>query len=117
MVGGLQLAIAAGIVDQGAAFLHPRIDDFADHDVMVAGGDAIPERAFDKGEAAGQKRHAGASRSPVDAVETITFAGGEMVGNVALMFVQNIYAEVHAGPEMFQNTGAVVQADGYEGRR
>jgi hypothetical protein len=75
----IQLAIGAGVVDQGAALFHAGVKHFADDDIVIASGDPVAEGSLYECQAAREQRHARAAGDPFDTVETITFAGREML--------------------------------------
>src|SRR5262249_38323515 len=110
-------SITAGEINQGTTLLYFGFYNFSDHDIVIPGKNAIPHRAFDERQPARQQGHSGPAGNPVDAVEPVALAGSEMIGNLALRFIQNINAEMHTWPEMFQNSGSVSNADQHQRRQ
>lgn len=92
------------------------VGDACDQDIVVAGGDGLFEGAFHVGEGIVEEGDAGGAGVPVDALEAVAAAGGELVGEVALFGAKEGEAESGLIAEEVEDGRVVADADEDEGR-
>lgn len=79
---------------------------------MIAGGDELEDAALEVGEGGVEEGSAGAAGAPGDALKAVDAAGGEALGEVALLLAEEAEAEVGDGVEVIEDAG--VESDGDE---
>ena len=93
-----------------------RMQDFPDHDIVIAGGDYVDTGAFESSQNVVEQRHPGMSGTPFDAFKTVVTAAGETIGEGTVRGPQDVDAEVFADPEMLQDAGPMIHADQHQRR-
>jgi len=88
-----------------------RVEHFSDQNQMVPGGFTLDQAALKRRQNTGQQRNPGASRIPTHAFEAIRPIPRKPVGQILLLFAQNVNAEGAAILEVLNQMRPVVNTN------
>src|SRR5438270_5968501 len=103
--------VGATVIKQRAAVAMLGVQDFGDQDGVVAGIYQAVRTAFERGQRAGDQRHALVPGVPFDRVEPVVPAPRKMYRKILLALMKNIDTQALRPAKALENVGTVIDAD------